>query len=127
MQVTVIVEDVNDNAPVFTQSSYTAVVPENAPLDWSVAQVQAFDPDDGPGGQVEYSLVGDGRLEGETTTSSTTNSFRLLTCAFLSRITNRPAGHGQHHRESIVERQRSFGAVRANCSSTGSGNNSPKC
>ena len=60
------VEDVNDNAPVFTQTSYTAVVPENAPLDWSVAQLQAFDPDEGPGGKVEYSFAGEGRLEGKS-------------------------------------------------------------
>lgn len=56
--------DINDNAPTFSQASYTAVVPENAPLDWSVSQVQASDPDEGPGGVVEYELVGEDRLEG---------------------------------------------------------------
>ena len=64
MKVIVEVKDVNDNAPTFTQQSYTAVVPENAPVDWSVSQVQAGDPDEGAGGKVEYSLVGEGRLEG---------------------------------------------------------------
>jgi len=73
--VTVTVEDVNDNAPVFTQTSYTAVVPENAPLDWSVAQLQAFDPDEGPGGKVEYSFAGEGRLEGK---SSKKNLFKFI-------------------------------------------------
>lgn len=63
-QVIVEVSDINDNAPVFTQASYTAVVPENAPLDWSVSKVQARDPDVGPGGMVDYTLVGEGRLEG---------------------------------------------------------------
>lgn len=60
------VSDVNDNAPTFTQSSYTAVVPENAPLDWSVSQVQALDPDEDTGGKVEYVLAGEGRLEGKS-------------------------------------------------------------
>jgi hypothetical protein len=45
LQVMVELIDVNDNAPAFTQPSYTAVVPENAPLDWSVSQVEALDPD----------------------------------------------------------------------------------
>ena len=58
------VNDVNDNAPVFTQQSYTAVVPENAPVDWSVSHVEARDPDEGDGGKVQYSLVAEGRLEG---------------------------------------------------------------
>lgn len=65
VQVIVEVIDVNDNAPAFTQPSYTAVVPENAPLDWSVSQIQAIDPDDGDGGKVEYTLANEGRLEGK--------------------------------------------------------------
>lgn len=64
LKVMVELIDVNDNAPAFTQSSYTAVVPENAPLDWSVSQVEALDPDEQEGGIVEYSLVNGGRLEG---------------------------------------------------------------
>ncbi|KAI9558883.1 hypothetical protein GHT06_015672 [Daphnia sinensis] len=66
--------DVNDNAPAFTQSSYTAVVPENAPLDWSVSQVEAVDPDEQEGGIVEYSLVNGGRLEGLLTVMPNTGS-----------------------------------------------------
>lgn len=60
----------NDNAPTFTQTSYTAVVPENAPLDWSVSQVEALDPDEDDGGKVEYVLAGEGRLEGKVSTLS---------------------------------------------------------
>ena len=63
--VTVEVSDVNDNAPTFTQSSYTAVVPENAQIDWSVSQVQANDPDEGLGGMVSYSVAEAGRLKGK--------------------------------------------------------------
>ena len=63
--VTVEVSDINDNAPSFTQSSYTSVVPENAPIDLSVSQLQAVDPDEGDGGTVEYSIVGEDRLKGK--------------------------------------------------------------
>jgi len=37
--------DVNDSPPQFSQSRYTAVVPENSPIDTLVTQVSATDPD----------------------------------------------------------------------------------
>jgi len=37
--------DANDSPPQFSQSRYTAVVPENSPTDTQVAQVSATDPD----------------------------------------------------------------------------------
>ncbi|XP_075397845.1 protocadherin gamma-B4 isoform X21 [Tenrec ecaudatus] len=49
--------DVNDNAPVFHQASYTVHVTENNPPGTSIAQVSASDPDLGPNGQVSYSIV----------------------------------------------------------------------
>ncbi|XP_032951860.1 protocadherin gamma-B3 isoform X10 [Rhinolophus ferrumequinum] len=51
------VADVNDNAPVFQQSSYVVHVPENNPPGASIAQVSASDPDLGPNGHVSYSIV----------------------------------------------------------------------
>ena len=37
--------DVNDSPPRFSQARYTAVVPENSPVNTLVAQVTATDPD----------------------------------------------------------------------------------
>ena len=45
VMVTVNLLDVNDSPPEFSQSRYTAVVPENSPVGTQVAQVAATDPD----------------------------------------------------------------------------------
>ncbi|XP_067464274.1 protocadherin Fat 3 [Thunnus thynnus] len=55
----IIVEDVNDCAPAFIPSSYSARVLEDLPLGAVITWVQAKDPDIGPGGQVQYSLFND--------------------------------------------------------------------
>ncbi|XP_013367569.1 PREDICTED: protocadherin gamma-B6-like, partial [Chinchilla lanigera] len=55
--ITLHITDVNDNAPVFQQASYTVHVAENNPPGASIAQVRASDPDLGPNGQVSYSIV----------------------------------------------------------------------
>lgn len=55
----IIVEDVNDCAPAFIPSSYTARVLEDLPPGAVITWVQAQDPDVGPGGQVRYSLIND--------------------------------------------------------------------
>uniref|UniRef100_A0A3Q3FBD3 FAT atypical cadherin 3b n=1 Tax=Labrus bergylta TaxID=56723 RepID=A0A3Q3FBD3_9LABR len=57
--LTIIVEDVNDCAPVFIPSSYSARVLEDLPPGAVITWVQAQDPDIGPGGQVRYSLLND--------------------------------------------------------------------
>ncbi|XP_067044679.1 uncharacterized protein [Acropora muricata] len=51
------VEDVNDNYPYFSESSYSAVVPENIPVGYVVIRVAAQDKDSGSNGQLTYSLV----------------------------------------------------------------------
>ncbi|KFD72321.1 hypothetical protein M514_11490 [Trichuris suis] len=51
------ITDVNDNAPKFEKSLYTAQVSEKAPPGTSVVRVQAFDPDQGRNGQVRYGLI----------------------------------------------------------------------
>ncbi|XP_048512093.1 fat-like cadherin-related tumor suppressor homolog isoform X4 [Athalia rosae] len=62
--VRVTVDDVNDNAPKFALPSYTVKIREDVPV-WSVvAVVTATDPDEGPGGVVEY-FLGDAILDGE--------------------------------------------------------------
>ncbi|XP_039092092.1 protocadherin gamma-B5 isoform X9 [Hyaena hyaena] len=55
--VTLIISDVNDNAPIFHQASYVVHVMENNPPGASIAQVRASDPDLGPNGHVSYSIV----------------------------------------------------------------------
>ncbi|XP_051154487.1 fat-like cadherin-related tumor suppressor homolog isoform X2 [Leptopilina boulardi] len=54
--VSVTVDDVNDNPPIFALPNYTVKIREDVPV-WSVvAVVEATDPDEGPGGNVEYFL-----------------------------------------------------------------------
>ncbi|XP_008302193.1 protocadherin gamma-A11-like [Stegastes partitus] len=54
--VYVTVLDANDNAPVFSQAVYDAIIPENAPLDTVVVKVAATDADEGLNGEVTYEL-----------------------------------------------------------------------
>ncbi|XP_015755007.1 PREDICTED: uncharacterized protein LOC107334576 isoform X2 [Acropora digitifera] len=51
------VEDVNDNYPYFSESSYSAVVPENISVGYVVIRVAAEDKDSGSNGKLTYSLV----------------------------------------------------------------------
>ncbi|XP_049564632.1 protocadherin gamma-B5 isoform X36 [Orcinus orca] len=55
--VTLHITDVNDNAPVFHQTSYVVHVAENNPPGASIAQVSASDPDLGPNSHISYSIV----------------------------------------------------------------------
>ena len=57
--VTVRVIDVNDNAPVFSMSSYTAQVTEHSNINTSVANISATDDDSGVFGVISYALEGD--------------------------------------------------------------------
>ncbi|XP_076468205.1 protocadherin-7-like isoform X1 [Babylonia areolata] len=50
------VRDVNDNAPVFSQNTYTASVIENQLQSQALLQVSAHDYDTGPAGMVEFYL-----------------------------------------------------------------------
>ncbi|XP_013367580.1 PREDICTED: protocadherin beta-7, partial [Chinchilla lanigera] len=53
--ITVLVSDVNDNAPTFTQSSYTLFVPENNSPALHIGTISATDRDSGTNAQVTYS------------------------------------------------------------------------
>ncbi|XP_069675157.1 protein dachsous-like isoform X2 [Periplaneta americana] len=55
--VSVIVEDQNDNDPRFSQPRYTATIPENVPVDSVVLTVQASDADLGVNARIVYSLA----------------------------------------------------------------------
>ncbi|XP_070407788.1 protocadherin gamma-A11 isoform X26 [Nothobranchius furzeri] len=56
MQIIITVLDVNDNAPVFTQSVYKASVRENSPVGAVVRTVTATDADEGSNGRITYSV-----------------------------------------------------------------------
>nr|XP_015832193.2 protocadherin beta-16 [Nothobranchius furzeri] len=56
VNIAIIILDINDNAPVFNQSVYKAVVTENAPKGTHVVTVNASDIDSGSNGLVTYYL-----------------------------------------------------------------------
>ncbi|KAM8806282.1 cadherin-23 [Eudromia elegans] len=55
--VYITVLDVNDNRPIFLQSSYEASVPEDIAAASSIVQVEATDADEGANGRVWYRIV----------------------------------------------------------------------
>ncbi|XP_069340238.1 protocadherin beta-10 [Eulemur rufifrons] len=55
--ITVLVSDINDNAPAFTQTSYTLFVQENNSPALHIGSVSATDRDSGTNAQVTYSLL----------------------------------------------------------------------
>ncbi|KAL2779043.1 protocadherin beta-8 precursor [Daubentonia madagascariensis] len=57
LNITVLVSDVNDNAPAFTQTSYTLFVRENNSPALHIGSVSATDRDAGTNAQVTYSLL----------------------------------------------------------------------
>nr|XP_025039040.1 cadherin EGF LAG seven-pass G-type receptor 1 isoform X3 [Pelodiscus sinensis] len=62
--VHITVEDENDNYPQFSEKRYLVQVPEDAPVNSQVLQVQATDRDRGSNAQVHYSIVS-GNLKGQ--------------------------------------------------------------
>ncbi|XP_069825318.1 protocadherin gamma-C5-like isoform X15 [Dendropsophus ebraccatus] len=55
-QITVNVLDINDNAPLFDQSSYKISVLENIPLNTVIIRLNATDLDEGANGKISYSF-----------------------------------------------------------------------
>ncbi|XP_053496995.1 protocadherin gamma-A11-like [Ictalurus furcatus] len=55
-EVIINVLDINDNAPVFTEDSYTVMLHENVPIGTTVIQLNATDLDDGSNGEIVYSI-----------------------------------------------------------------------
>ncbi|MEE6478630.1 hypothetical protein FKM82_011905 [Ascaphus truei] len=55
-QITIIVLDINDNAPVFERSSYKINLLENLPLKTVIITLNATDLDEGPNSEIEYSF-----------------------------------------------------------------------
>lgn len=76
--ITVTVEDINDEPPVFTSTAYTAVLAEDAAIGTPVITVQAIDRDSGLNGEVRYSVSTSNTFSindrtGEITTASILN------------------------------------------------------
>uniref|UniRef100_A0A158R4V8 CA domain-containing protein n=1 Tax=Syphacia muris TaxID=451379 RepID=A0A158R4V8_9BILA len=57
-ELTVIVNDINDNKPVFQKDLYKAQILENAEKGLFVTRVEAYDLDFGNNGKLEYRIVG---------------------------------------------------------------------
>ncbi|XP_061755306.1 protocadherin-16-like [Nerophis ophidion] len=55
--ITIVVEDVNDNAPTFTQDLYQVTLPEHTPAGSVVVTVTATDGDSGENGRISYSVM----------------------------------------------------------------------
>ncbi|XP_038547944.1 protocadherin gamma-A4-like [Micropterus salmoides] len=56
LNVSIIILDINDNPPIFSQDTYQIEIYENVPVGSAVTTVSAIDPDEGPNGEIEYSL-----------------------------------------------------------------------
>nr|XP_049605291.1 protocadherin alpha-3-like isoform X2 [Syngnathus scovelli] len=56
LNVSIIVVDINDNRPMFSQDTYNVEIYENVSSGTIVARVNATDPDEGTNGEIEYSL-----------------------------------------------------------------------
>uniref|UniRef100_A0A8D3BMR3 Protocadherin 2 alpha b 10 n=1 Tax=Scophthalmus maximus TaxID=52904 RepID=A0A8D3BMR3_SCOMX len=65
LKIVVYVMDINDNAPIFSQSLYKAQVVENAPFQTSILTVSATDLDEGINGEIIYSFIERGQFNPE--------------------------------------------------------------
>ncbi|KAJ9587766.1 hypothetical protein L9F63_018792, partial [Diploptera punctata] len=78
--VSVIVEDQNDNDPRFSQPRYIATIPENVPVDTVVLTVQASDADLGVNSRIMYSLANESqwlfRIDNKSGVITTTGSLQ---------------------------------------------------
>ncbi|XP_077988357.1 cadherin-23-like [Glandiceps talaboti] len=57
MTLNIVIDDVNDNSPIFSKSLYTTSINENAAVSTSVEKVRALDADDGVNADVTYSII----------------------------------------------------------------------
>uniref|UniRef100_A0A3Q3J3E4 Cadherin EGF LAG seven-pass G-type receptor 1 n=1 Tax=Monopterus albus TaxID=43700 RepID=A0A3Q3J3E4_MONAL len=57
VSIHVIVQDINDNAPVFEKDELFIDVEENSPVGSTVARITATDPDEGTNAQIMYQIV----------------------------------------------------------------------
>ena len=60
LTVHIAVQDANDNSPTFEQETYVVTVREDATPGTPIVRLRANDPDYGPSGQVDYSIMPEG-------------------------------------------------------------------
>lgn len=77
MEVTVIVLDVNDNTPSFSQNIYDIEMEENTLTGTDVLQVSATDADEGTNGQIRFSISG-GNANGDFRVDSVTGMISVV-------------------------------------------------
>uniref|UniRef100_A0A671TBK8 Protocadherin Fat 4-like n=1 Tax=Sinocyclocheilus anshuiensis TaxID=1608454 RepID=A0A671TBK8_9TELE len=77
MEVTLIVLDVNDNTPSFSQNIYDIEIEENTLSGADVLQVFASDADEGTNGQIHFSIAGGNANSDFRIDSVTENSFSI--------------------------------------------------
>ncbi|XP_065266028.1 protocadherin gamma-A12-like [Emys orbicularis] len=75
-KITILVQlsDINDNAPIFNQTSYTLYITENNPRGASLCSLKANDPDWGENSRVTYSITGTQIQEAPLSSSISINS-----------------------------------------------------
>lgn len=74
--VRVTIDDVNDNAPHFSLPTFNVKVREDMPKGTVVAIVNAVDPDLGSGGEIQYSIIDEGDLDGTFIIDSLSGTIR---------------------------------------------------
>ncbi len=77
VELTIILHDVNVNAPVFNPLFYNNTIREDEPIGTVVATVSATDGDDGPIGQVRYRIVSEFDKAGAFTVNETSGEIRV--------------------------------------------------
>lgn len=79
-KITIEVLDVNDVKPKFLNRQknglISAVVSESSPLNTLVINLEAYDPDEGPSGEVRYEIVDEGDIRGLLTVNTKTGELK---------------------------------------------------
>ncbi|KAI3351753.1 hypothetical protein L3Q82_020572 [Scortum barcoo] len=77
--ITIVVKDINDNAPTFTQSEYSANVLENQPVGTFVMKVKAEDIDDASNAKILYQISRDASSDASSFLTISSETGELFT------------------------------------------------
>lgn len=77
--LTIVVTDINDNAPTFTQREYNANIPENQPVGTFVMKVTADDIDKGSNAKISYEILRDTNSESSSFLTINSETGELFT------------------------------------------------